>query len=110
MFNMDDKFILSKIDALKSRILISNNPSLEGAVIQLSNLRTSHLAICKRINELKDDSHKSIIAKSFINPVPQNYDNFLKTLNAYYSVSLLDAFLYYQLVTALDLPYLKKQK
>ncbi|WP_316424828.1 hypothetical protein [Klebsiella oxytoca] len=108
MFNMDDKVILSKIDALKSRILISNNPSLEGAVIQLSNLRTSHLAICKRINELKDSSYKSIIAKSFINPVPKNNDDFVKTLNAYYSVSLLDAFLYYQLIVNLDLPYVKK--
>lgn len=108
MLDMDDKAILAKIDGLKSKIIISHNPALEGAVIQLSNLRTSHLAICKRINDLKDDSYKSFIAKSFINPIPKDYNGFIKTLNAYYSVSLLDAFLYYQLVSCLNLPYIKK--
>ncbi|ELE9013841.1 hypothetical protein RM345_002813 [Enterobacter cloacae] len=108
MFDMDDKQILGKVDSLKNRIAISNNPALEGAVIQLSNLRTSHLAICKRINDLKDDSYISFIAKSFINPIPRDYESFIKTLNAYYSISLIDAFLYYQVVSHLNLPYVKK--
>ncbi|MEZ2829393.1 hypothetical protein [Serratia liquefaciens] len=107
IFNMVDKTILGKIDAVKNKIAISNNTALEGAVIQLSNLRTSHLAICKRINDLKSDNYKSSIAKYFINPIPKDYTTFIQTLNAFYSISLLDAFLYYQLIISLNLPYVK---
>ncbi|WP_323115972.1 hypothetical protein, partial [Klebsiella variicola] len=107
IFNLSNKAILSKIDSIKNKIEISNDPVLEGAVIQLSNLRTSHFTICKRINDLKDDDYKNLIAKYFINPIPKDYDVFFKTLNAFYSISLIDAFLYYQLVCSLNLPYIK---
>lgn len=106
LFSLEDKELLNKIDKLKQSIKISNNNFLSEAVSQLSNLRTSHLAICKRINELSTDFEKGLIAKSFINPIPNNYDVFLKTLNAYYSFSLFDAFLYYQNISKFKLPFI----
>ncbi|EKN3392566.1 hypothetical protein ACHZG5_001516 [Yersinia enterocolitica] len=109
LFTLEDKNLLNKIDKLKQSINISNNNFLAEAVSQLSNLRTSHLTISKRINDLTATFGKVLIAKSFINPIPESYEDFLKTLNAYYSFSLFDAFIYYQNICQLNLPFITKR-
>ncbi|BCR30355.1 hypothetical protein [Aeromonas caviae] len=103
---IDDKKILEKIDNLKIRINISNASFIEEAVTQLSNLRTAHLAVHKRINDIKDDRPFVNIAKSFIKPIPSDEDEFIRTLNGYYSFSLFDAFLYIQITNSMNLPFI----
>lgn len=108
LFLLDDKEILSKIDNIKQNIKISNSNFISEVVSQLSNLRTSYLAICKRINEIPKEFDKGKIAKFFINPIPDSHDDFIKTLNSYYSFSLFDAFLYLKTISRFNLPYLPK--
>lgn len=105
LFTLEDPELLSKIEKIKIKISSSNNIFIEEVVTQLSNLRTSHLAICKRINELDNDFQNGYIATSFINPVPDSYNNLNKTLNAFFSFSLFDAYLYYKMVSSLPLHF-----
>lgn len=102
---IDDKVILKDIDKLKKVIRLSNCGLIEEAAMQLSNLRTSHLAICKRINDLTESAPNNYIVKSFTNPIPRNSEEFIYTLNALFAFSLFDAFLYLQLILRLDLPF-----
>lgn len=106
VLEMEDKKILEKIDSLKSRINISNASFIEEAITQLSNLRTAHLTVHKRINDIKDDRPFVNIAKSFIKPIPSDENEFLRTLNGYYSFSLIDAFLYIQTTNSMELPFI----
>lgn len=103
LYTLEDKELLAKIEKLKIKISSSNNIFIEELVTQLSNLRTSHLAICKRISELSNDYQNGYIAKSFINPIPNSYSEFIRTLNAFFSFSLFDAFIYYKGVSNLSL-------
>jgi hypothetical protein len=106
LLNMDDKKVLDKVDKLKLRICLSTSPIIEEVVTQLSNLRTSHLAICKRINDSQGASPNGHIAKSFINPIPRDLKEFTSTLSAFFAFSLFDAFLYLQMISKIHLPFL----
>ena len=105
LFTLEDSELLSKIEKLKIKVSSSNNIFIEGVVTQLSNLRTSHLSICKKISELREDFQNGYIAKSFINPIPHTYNDFLQTLNAFFSFSLFDAFIYYKMISDLPLQF-----
>ncbi|PSU13769.1 hypothetical protein C9J03_04905 [Photobacterium gaetbulicola] len=108
LLSYEDNEVLSKIDFLKSKIQLSKCSFVEEAVTQLSNLRTSHLAICKRINDFSGTFPYGYIAKSFIKPIPQDSKEFDQTLSAFYSFSLFDAFLYFKMIISQDLPFLTK--
>ncbi|MEZ8200260.1 hypothetical protein [Vibrio splendidus] len=108
LLNMDDKVILSKLDFIKSKINLAKAEFVEQAVSQLSNLRISHLTICKRINDLPSDFNGALIVKSFIHPIPRDLDEYIKTLNAFFSFSLFDAFLYMQMLESINLPFSPK--
>ncbi|WP_053349805.1 hypothetical protein [Vibrio alginolyticus] len=103
--NMEDTQILSKLDYMKTKISLSKAEFVEQAVSQLSNLRISHLAVCRRINDLPDDFVGALIVKSFIHPIPSEQDEYISTLNAYLSFSLFDALLYIQMLDGVDLPF-----
>ncbi|WP_305418486.1 hypothetical protein, partial [Photobacterium leiognathi] len=64
LLEIEDKVILSNLEILKKKMKISNAEFIDQAVNQLSNLRISHLSVCKRINELSDDFSNSLIVKS----------------------------------------------
>ncbi len=106
LLDMDDKEILRKIDKLKLKIHPSTSPIIEETVTQLSNLRTSHLAICKRINDFKTSLPNGYIAKSFINPIPRDLNEFSTTLNAFFAFSIFDAFLYLQMISKIKLHFI----
>lgn len=96
---------INELDALKKRIVMSNAGLVDEAIQQLSNLRTSHLAVCKRINDLDNDSPHKVIARHFIHPIPRERKEFECVLSALFSFSLFDAFLYLQRIKLLKLPY-----
>lgn len=108
LYTLEDKIIPSKIESIKKTLNITTNNFIDESISHLSNLRTSHLAICKRIFDLPNEFNKGCIAKSFISPIPSDYNDFIKTLNAFYSHSLFDAFLYYQNTVRLNLPFIIK--
>lgn len=108
LLEIDDSEILGKIDSIKLKINLSNCPFIEEVVTQLSNLRTSHIGICKRINGYQSTSPESFISKSFINPTPRNSKEFNITLSSFFAFSLFDAFLYIQTINKINLPYIDK--
>lgn len=93
-----NKELLKKIEGIKKKIGMSDSFIVDQAIKQLSNLRTSHIVICKQISELDNTSPFSVIIKSFINPVPKTSEEYKTTLSSYFSFSLFDAFLYMQRV------------
>ncbi len=107
LLSFDDTDILSKIDSIKNKIKLSNSNFLEEAVTQLSNLRTPHLALCKRILDINDNFSHFEIAKSFINPIPNNYEDYLSKLSSFFSFSLFDAYLYLKMTDRINLSFLK---
>lgn len=107
ILEIDDKEVLDKIELIRNKISLSNSPIIEDSITQLSNLRTSHLAIHKRINEMKGDHPYLKVAKTFINPIPDNNDDFITNLNSYYSFSLLDAFLYLNFIKSMNLSFIE---
>ncbi|EPM6351887.1 TPA: hypothetical protein NKA91_003722 [Vibrio parahaemolyticus] len=106
LLELDDSEILRKIDYMKQRISLSRSSFLEGAVTQLSNLRTSYIATSKRIQDIKEDFQGKEIAKSFIQPIPSNLHEFESVLSDYFSFSLFDAFLYIAKFQSFSLQYL----
>lgn len=110
LLKIDDKEVLAKVDKLKSDIKISKSQFIWEVISQLSNLRTSHMTICKRINELDSKLENGYIAKYFINPVPGSQKIYEKTASAFFSFSLLDAYLYISLIQDLEIDFLTKDK
>lgn len=110
LLKIDDSEVLSKVDKLKSEIKITKSRFIWEVISQLSNLRTSHMTICKRINDLDSNFQNGYIAKFFINPIPLNQDIYEKTANAFFSFSLFDAYLYLGLIQSLEIDYLNKEK
>lgn len=110
LLEIEDKVILSNLEILKKKMKISNAEFIVQAVNQLSNLRISHLSVCKRINELSDDFSNSLIVKSFIHPIPRDNEEYIKTLNSYFSFSLFDAFLYIKMIEGFNLPFINSKK
>lgn len=109
LLGMDNSEIPDEIDKLKLNICFSNTPFIGEAITQLSNLRTVQLAVNKRINEFESKSPFCNIAKSFINPVPNNEKEYLIQLSSYYSFSLFDAFLYIKNTNIMELPFKNKE-
>lgn len=94
LLHIDNNDILTKIDVLKIKIELAESPFISEVITQLSNLRTSHLAVSKRIHEMKGELSNNWIARFFLRPIPQNFNVFNKTLNSLYSFSLFDSYLY----------------
>lgn len=103
----DENYILleTKIDELLIKVQLSNLDYLESAIKELSSPRTDFFNICDKINNTNEDVPIYHIAKSFISHICKDNDEFLNTLNAYYAVSLVDAFLYYSSISRLNHSY-----
>lgn len=109
-YDLDDKTLLEKIEKIKDEILLSRVKIIEDTMSQLSNLRTSHLATYKKINEIESNHPHIHISKALIKPIPENMDDFLLKLNGYFSFSLFDAFLYVALTKSMNLPFIAFNK
>lgn len=94
LLNLEDNDILGRIDRLKISIDISKSPFITDLISQLSNLRTPHLIVGRRIKELNSEFKFGYIAKFFISPNPKSEKYIFRTLSSFYEYSLFDAYLY----------------
>lgn len=108
LLNMENSEVLQLVDNLKSDIKMHKSQLIGEVVTQLSNLRTSHMAICKRINDLKPNLQNSYVAKFFISPIPSGREVYIETANAFFAFSLFDAFLYISTIENLNFEYIDK--
>ncbi|AZR82851.1 hypothetical protein AYJ59_11525 [Thiomicrospira sp. S5] len=95
--NIDDKENKSKasqVDEILTKTEIGNISYLENAIRELINPRTEYLNIHQRITDHVSEYSTSMVAKSFIYPVPKTRNIFEKTVSGYYELSLLDSFFY----------------
>lgn len=94
VFQIDNDDLILKLDGIFIKIGLPISPYIEDAMNQLSNLRISHLAIFKKIRELKINHIYGGVPKFFIKILPEDESDFLSTLNSFFSYSLFDALLY----------------
>ncbi|MDH5189626.1 MAG: hypothetical protein OEW89_00065 [Gammaproteobacteria bacterium] len=98
------------VEDIFRKIEMSNIGYLDNAIKELSNSRTDYFNICKKINGDQNKTPLNLIARDFISHVTSDEIVFLNTLNAYYTFSLLDSFLYISSVNRLKLPLTKGVK
>jgi hypothetical protein len=87
-----------EIDAILDAIQSANVKYPQLAIRELSNPNTEYLNIREKISAAGEGAMMSI-AKNFIDHIPRSEEQFEEVLNAYFGVSLLDAFSYYLSVT-----------
>ncbi len=95
---------VKEIEQILIEIKTDNVRYLSLAIKELSSEKTDYFNISEKINNA-DDSIVISIAKHFIDHIPRNADTFVKTLNAYYRISVFDAYLYLCSIQRLDLPF-----
>ncbi|MBA6374711.1 hypothetical protein H4J64_05770, partial [Colwellia sp. BRX8-2] len=97
--------VADDVDGILNKIEIENTGYLESAIRELSNPRTDYFNICKKIIDSEENNNINYIARSFISHVFRSKEVFLNTLNAYFSFSIIDSFLYYASSSRLKLPF-----
>ncbi|KZY33842.1 hypothetical protein A3730_17215 [Alcanivorax sp. HI0044] len=95
---------LADVNDLFHRINIDNLGFLVGAIRELSNVQADYFNIRRRIADFESDTPVSVVAKNLLDFVVYDESEYLRTLNAYYSISLLDAFLYMSVARRLGVP------
>lgn len=93
-----------KIEIIYNKIRSQNINYINVAIKELTSDKNDYFSVCDRIN-LCEENVPSVIIKSFINQIPDNESEYVKTLNAFYSISILDATLYILYTSRLELPY-----
>ena len=88
------KDIITKVNIQLNLYKVKNIKSIEIALKELSIPRTDYLAVTTKIKSIVPENWKEFVIKSFVETSPTNTSNYLKTLNGYYSISLLDSLLY----------------
>jgi len=99
-----DQELSDSIGEIFGRIKLDNVAYIENAIKELNNSKTDYFNICKKIKD-SENGASSNIANSFVYHVVNTEEIFLTTLNAYYSFSLVDSFLYYVSIDRLCLPF-----
>ena len=97
--------LLNEIKNIFAKIELDNSYYLASAIRELSNNKTDYFNICKKIYNYKSSLPENIIARNFISHVTNTEDDFIQTLNAFYSYSLFDAFLFYASFARFNLPF-----
>lgn len=96
----DEEIVIECEEQLKE-IGVENAKYIHNAIRELTSEKTDYLNIAEKIGN-SETSAASLIAKSFIDPIPQSQATFAKTLSSYYQYSLLDAYLYAQRLNAIE--------
>lgn len=94
--------ISRRADALLEEIQVGNVRYLQLAIRELSSPNTEYLNIRDKVSAAAEDGIAAI-AKSLVDHVPRSNEQFIETLNAYFGLSLFDAYLYYCSVSRLEL-------
>jgi hypothetical protein len=90
----DQGDIVRRIDLYLDGLQVGNIKYIQLAIRELSSPNTEYLNIRDKISAV-DENSIGIIAKSFIDHIPRSEKQFLDILNSYFSISLLDAYLYH---------------
>lgn len=106
----EESSVRDKIDILLSNCNVENIRYIESAIKELSNSKTDYLLITKKINNSKNKSVHSYISKDFVDHIPRSYNVYEKTLSSYYSISVLDALLYYFRVMTFNFDFCKSNE
>jgi hypothetical protein len=89
----NNKELNYSIDKLLEEISIINARYIHNAIRELTSENTDYLNILEKIQK-SARSIGTLIARSFIDPIPRSAEIFSATLSSYYQYSLLDAYLY----------------
>ena len=93
-----------KIEIIYNKIRSQNINYINVAIKELTSDKNDYFSVCDRIN-LCEENVPTVIIKSFINQIPDSKSEYVKILNAFYSISILDATLYILYTSRLELPY-----
>lgn len=89
----NDKELHHSIENFLEEISINNARYIHNAIRELTSENTDYLNIFEKIQKA-ERSTGTLIARSFIDPIPRSSEIFSATLSGYYQYSLLDAYLY----------------
>ena len=94
-----------RIDAVYELICPHNINYINIAIKELTSNKNDYFGVCDRIN-LGEENTLLTIARSFIDQIPDNEAEYIKVLNSFYSVSMIDAVLYILSTARLEIPYI----
>ena len=97
-----------RIDSIYELIRPYNINYINLAIKELTNNKNDYFGACDRINQGEENT-SLIIARSFIYQIPDNESEYVRILNSFYSVSMIDALLYILSTSRLELPYISVQ-
>ncbi|WP_314187014.1 hypothetical protein [Aggregatibacter kilianii] len=97
-----------RIDAVYELIRPHNINYINVAIKELTSDKNDYFSVCDRIN-LGEENIPLTIARSFIDQIPDNEAEYIKVLNSFYSVSMIDAVLYILSTARLEIPYISVQ-
>lgn len=103
VFNLGER-----IDAAYELIRPYNINYISVAIKELTNDKNDYFGVCDRINQ-GEESTSLIITRSFIDQIPKNESEYIKVLNSFYSVSMIDAVLYILSTARLEIPYISEK-
>lgn len=81
------------IEKIQEGISINNARYIHNAIRELTSENTDYLNIFEKLQRAEPTTG-TLIARSFIDPIPRSPEIFAATLSGYYQYSLLDAYLY----------------
>lgn len=97
--------IKNKLDDILNRIQVSRAKHLENAIKWISLSKDDYFNFYGKIKENKSKNHIDLMVKNFIETFPRDEDAYKKTLNAFYSFSLLDSIIYIFNSEKIGLPF-----
>lgn len=98
----NNKELNQSIEKLLEEISIINARYIHNAIRELTSENTDYLNILEKIQKA-ERSIGTLIARSFIDPIPRSSEIFSATLSSYYQYSLLDAYLYVHRLRPIEL-------
>jgi hypothetical protein len=91
-----------QIDQFLEEIQVGNIRYLHLAIRELSSPNTEYLNIREKLNST-NERDVSWVIKSFIDYIPRSEEEYINTLNSYFGISIIDAYLYYCSIERLNI-------
>ena len=101
-YSVENNHYIDVLDTLLKKIHIGNLKVINDGVRQLIDIRADYFGTCAKINNAQIDEHSKKILQCFISHTPVDDKDFLSSLNAHYSYSLLDSVLYINIINRLE--------
>lgn len=97
-----------RIDAVYESICPHNINYINVAIKELTSDKNDYFSVCDRIFHGEENT-SLIITRSFIDQIPNNEEEYIRVLNSFYSISMIDAVLYILSTSRLEIPYISDQ-